>query len=185
MLGQDPDSAFTPTEPAVPPHKSKTRVEPLEKSQDGRLGTAWPQSQQPNPCHYRSMTLPCITREEMGFSMTSSKRTQGMPRGHSLKNEKIVFPSTTFSIISSQILLRIHPSFPISIWGKKCRHLPLSNFQRFSCSLGFPEVNDKGSMILFQATLFPGISFPGGQQEEGGSHRNNQKLPWARWEDCV
>lgn len=57
MLGQDPDSAFTPTEPAVPPHKSKTRVEPLEKSQDGRLGTAWPQSPQPNPCHYRSMNF--------------------------------------------------------------------------------------------------------------------------------
>ena len=56
---------------------SKTHVEPLEKSQDGRPGTAWPQSPQPNPCHYRSTTLPCITgphmKEEMGFSMTSSK----------------------------------------------------------------------------------------------------------------
>ena len=121
MPGQDPDSAFTPTEPAVPPHKQDSCGAVREKSRWASGHSVAPESTaKPLSSQAYDFALHHGTTHERGNGVQHDALNEhGMHRGHSLKNTKIVFPSTTFSIISSQILLRIHPSFPIFIWGKK------------------------------------------------------------------
>ena len=72
MPGQDPDSAFTPTEPAVPPHKQDSCGAVREKSRWASGHSVAPESTA-KPLSSQAYGSPCImgphTKEEMGFSM--------------------------------------------------------------------------------------------------------------------
>lgn len=136
----------------------------------GKMGSGHSiaRSPQPNCCHYRSTTFPSITRpqtkKEMGFSVTGSKLTQGMHRGHSFLCE--VSPN---HLVHNQfpnppedppIISNIH-------LGEKNQGTCRSQIFNASPVLwGFSEMNNNDPVILFPSIFGSRDIFQGAQWEE-------------------